>query len=187
MNEPRLTPQEFKGMIRAKGWTYRELAETRWNCTPEWLSMVGRNPDRPVRYDDQVRGLPDRRPASASRPKQPKAATVLAAGLTLPKGPAFRYHKDLRCGAVVSASDDVGSVAEVGARGEVAHVITTVRSERYLVVFENGAFDFFGPDDVDRYLVFTGIVDEGATGYRYTTFDQLKADFETKVFSFGRP
>lgn len=53
----RLTPEEFKAEVWRRGWTYRALAE-RWEVSENWVSKLARNTDRPLHWDDAVRGLP---------------------------------------------------------------------------------------------------------------------------------
>lgn len=55
----RLTPEDFKATVKAKGWTYRALAE-RWHLSEVRISQIARDEDRPFYYDDAVHGLPDR-------------------------------------------------------------------------------------------------------------------------------
>lgn len=57
MHEKRLSPEEFRALVRSKGWTYRALAE-RWGVTEGWVSKVANNPDRPIEWDDKARGIP---------------------------------------------------------------------------------------------------------------------------------
>lgn len=52
-----MAPEEFKSEILRKGWTYRALAE-RWSVTDNWISKIARNENRPLHWDDAVRGLP---------------------------------------------------------------------------------------------------------------------------------
>ncbi len=53
----RLSPEEFKSEIAQRGWTYNALG-TRWGITPNWVSKISRDPNRPMHWDDAVRGLP---------------------------------------------------------------------------------------------------------------------------------
>ena len=77
--DARLPPALWKALVQAKGWTYRELAE-RWDGkTPEYISMIGRNPERPRHYDDAVLGLPMRR--NGNRAKVAQILRAVALGL----------------------------------------------------------------------------------------------------------
>ncbi|GGM26235.1 hypothetical protein ACFQDN_21575 [Pseudomonas asuensis] len=58
MTDTRLSPDEFKRIYKAKGWTGLTLA-ARWNITPQWLSRLGKNTAREIIWDDAVRGLED--------------------------------------------------------------------------------------------------------------------------------
>lgn len=54
----RMTPDEFKVLVRGKGWTYRALA-VRWALSETRVSQIARDAERPRYYDDAVRALPD--------------------------------------------------------------------------------------------------------------------------------
>lgn len=53
----RLSPDDFRNEVQAKGWTYKMLAE-RWDVTPNWVSKTARNAERSPYWDDAVHGLP---------------------------------------------------------------------------------------------------------------------------------
>lgn len=53
----RMSPEEFKSEVQRRGWTYRALGE-RWDVSENWISKIARNEDRPLHWDDAVRGLP---------------------------------------------------------------------------------------------------------------------------------
>lgn len=197
----RLSPSEWKALVRAKGWTYKELAE-RWDGkTPEYISMIGRDPNRPKHYDDAVIGLPTRGKGKRATVAQimrraAKGADVLAlttsstgavpAARRRPAGPGYRYHGFLQIGDVVTVSTDLGQMASEGDRGVVVELMDTGKGERYRIVFESGQADVFEPDHVDRYLVAAGLTDEGAAGYVYENEEQLRQDFASGQFDFRR-
>ncbi len=54
----RMPPDEFKKMVRGKGWTYRALA-VRWALSETRISQIARDAERPLYYDDAIRALPD--------------------------------------------------------------------------------------------------------------------------------
>lgn len=56
----RLTPEEFKTLVRGKKWTYRALA-LRWQLSETRISQIARDDDRPLYYDDAIRALPIRK------------------------------------------------------------------------------------------------------------------------------
>ena len=60
MNLERLSPEEFKSLVRGKGWTYRALAQ-RWQLSETRVSQIARDDERSLYYDDAARGLPDRK------------------------------------------------------------------------------------------------------------------------------
>lgn len=182
----RLSPEQFKAVVIGKGWTYRELA-THWGITPVWLSNLGRNPDRPKHYDDAVMGLPSR--GNLRRNEKRRQALVDAyvrklAGKPRKATGAYRYHDQLVVGAIVTVSDDLGSMAEAGMRGIVFLARDRKNGEEYGVIFESGQWDWFTADYVDRYLVATGLVDELATGYKFASEERLNEDFKAGRFTF---
>ena len=52
-----MSPNEFRAEVTRRGWTYVELGE-RWAITPNWLTKLAANVERPAHWDDAVRGLP---------------------------------------------------------------------------------------------------------------------------------
>lgn len=67
----RLSPADFKGLIRQRGWRMADAA-VRWDVRPETLSRVAADPQRETRWDDLVRALPvltrrERAAATAAR------------------------------------------------------------------------------------------------------------------------
>lgn len=54
-----MTPEEFKQVLRAKGWQIQELA-VRWKMSRVRASQICNDAERPLYYDDAVRGLPSR-------------------------------------------------------------------------------------------------------------------------------
>lgn len=52
-----MSPEEFKAEVHRRGWTYRALGE-RWDLSENWISKIARKEDRPMHWDDAVRGLP---------------------------------------------------------------------------------------------------------------------------------
>lgn len=182
----RLTPEQFKAVVIGKGWTYRELA-SRWGVTPVWVSNIARNAERPSHYDDAVLGLPVRR--NLRRNEKRRMALVDAfvqkiAGAPRKATGAYRYHGHLVVGTIVAAAEDVGSIAESGMRGIVFQVRDLKHGEDYGVIFETGLWDWFSADYVDRYLVATGLVDEGATHYKFVSEEVLQNDAAAGRFCF---
>ena len=53
----RLSPEEFKSEVQQRGWTYTALSN-RWGITANWIGKISRDTDRPMHWDDAVRGLP---------------------------------------------------------------------------------------------------------------------------------
>jgi hypothetical protein len=192
----RLTPEQFKALSRYKGWRYTELS-VRWGVTPEWVSILARNPNRPIAYDDALHGLPNRhheRLDSARRAKVVtdavnKASIQRSSKTTSPRGatkvhPGYRYRGYLQIGTIVTASEDIGSIAEEGMRGIVFQAVDMISQEKYGIIFETGLWDWFPPNYVDSFIVSSGIDAEGMASYQFTTELALQKDFETGTFEF---
>lgn len=181
----RLTPEQFRAVVVARGWTYKELAH-RWGVSSVWVSNLARNPDRPSHYDDAILGLPPRRflVRNERRRRAWVEALVLRARGERKAAGGFRYHGYLVPGAIVTAVDDLGSVAEAGMRGVVFQVADRGNREAYGVIFESGLWDWFEPEHIDKYLAETGLSDPGLKGSRPGSNAQLEADFKAGRFDF---
>lgn len=185
----RLTPEQFKALARYKGWKFKLLAE-RWGVTPEWISMVSRDPQRDLRYDDALHGLPNlKRLARDLKARQRSVAAALGQQPVkvqkfVPLAPGYRYRGYLHLGAIVTAAAEVGSIAEEGMRGVIFEVRDGGDREEYGVIFETGLWDWFAPDHVDRYLAGTGLTAPAADSYRYADEERLQVDFEGGQFDF---
>ena len=190
MFSSRLTREEFRALAKAKGWKFTMLA-ARWGVTPEWVSNVSRDPQRDLRYDDALYGLPNlhhlkrdlrqraREVGMAVQEQQARLATRSVSPM-----PGYRYRGYLVPGAVVTVATAFGSVAEEGQRGIVFQVNQRDDEEVYGVVFENGEHDWFAPAAVDCYLVATGLFAAGAVAYRYSSAAALAIDTRNGAFDF---
>ncbi len=186
----RLTREQFRSLARAKGWKFTMLAQ-RWGVTPEWISEVSRDPQRDLRYDDALHGLPDLHHLQRALRQREREVDAAVAGRQAQQqarpratAPGYRYRGYLVPGAVVTVAAAFGSMAEEGARAIVLQVEQRERHERYGVLFETGAYDWFAPDAVDRYLVATGLIAAAAAQYRYRGAALLQADFTAGRFDF---
>lgn len=192
----RLTPEQFKALARFKGWRYVELA-VRWGVTPEWVSILARNPDRPAAYDDALHGLPNRHHHKADMARRAKrvtdavvkassarpSRTVPASGsVKLPSG--YRYRGYLHVGTIVTAATDIGSIAEEAMRGIVFQVVNAATEERYGIIFETGLWDWFPPSYVDNTIASTGLDDSGNGEYHFDNESVLQRDFARGIFDF---
>ena len=188
---PRLTPEQFKALAKYKGWKFKMLAE-RWGVTPEWVSEVSRDPARDLRYDDALIGLPNLNRLARdlkSRNRQLEAALARLGARTenappLRLAPGYRYRGYLYPGAILTASADVGSMAEEGMRGVVFQVIDDGTGETYGVIFESGMWDWFKPEHVDVYLATSGLTSHAADQYVYVDEVKLQDDFDAGIFEF---
>jgi hypothetical protein len=187
----RLTPEQFKALAKYKGWKFKMLAE-RWAVTPEWVSQLSRDPERDIRYDDALIGLPNLNRLARdlkARARQLDAAMAKLGAkperATPPRlAPGYRYSGYLHLGAILTASADVGSMAEEGMRGVVFQIIDDGAGETYGVIFESGMWDWFKPEHVDVYLATSGLTAAGAAQYAYRDETVLQDDFEAGLFDF---
>ncbi|HEY8608120.1 MAG TPA: hypothetical protein VIM12_13480 [Noviherbaspirillum sp.] len=187
----RLTPTQFKALAKYKGWKFKMLAE-RWGVTPEWVSQVSRDPMRDLRYDDALLGLPNLHRLARdmkARERQLDAAVARTAPSRDREArrrptPGYRYRGYLTTGVVVTASTEVGSMAEEGMRGVVFQILDDRKQETYGVIFETGMWDWFPPDYVDLYLTSTGLVCRRTERYRYVDERTLQEDFHAGRFTF---
>lgn len=191
----RLTPEQFKALVKWKGWSYRELAE-RWGITSVWMSNVARNAERPAHYDDALVGLPNKRTMTRdvrNLERRLRALVDAKAHDAAAKAPGhagrrpsgeYRYHGYFMVGAIVTASEEIGIVAEEGARGAVFQVVDTGKGERYGVLFETGLWDWFDPASIDRMLVMTGLTDPEMAQYRYRDEPTLQTLFASGKLQF---
>jgi len=187
----RLSPEQFKALAKYKGWKFKMLAE-RWGLTPEWVSNISRDPERDLRYDDALLGLPNLNRLSRdlkARERQLEAA-MARSGARADKAPqvrltpGYRYRGYLYPGAILTASADVGSMAEEGMRGIVFQVIDDGAGETYGVIFESGMWDWFKPEHIDVYLATAGLTAPGVEQYVYQDELRLQDDFAAGLFEF---
>ncbi|MDU4254581.1 hypothetical protein [Pseudomonas sp.] len=54
---PPLTPDQFKELMKAKGWKPEKLA-LRWGMSKRRVQQIAADAERPSYYDDALRGLP---------------------------------------------------------------------------------------------------------------------------------
>jgi hypothetical protein len=189
----KLTPEQFKALAKYKGWTYRAMA-ARWEIQPESLSAIARNPHRATRYDDMLHGLPNLKRLGRDTvrlSKQIEFAMGRAAQQRVerpvsakPLPPGYRYHDYLCPGTIVTASCDVGSMAEEGSRGVVFSAKGDGVQQTFGVIFETGLWEWFSPDAVDKYLASTGLTAPEASGYQYLNEQVLQNDFDLGKFQF---
>ncbi len=187
----RLTPEQFKALAKYKGWKFKMLAE-RWGLTPEWVSNISRDPNRDLRFDDALHGLPNLNKLSRElkwRSRQVDAAMQVVSAQepkvrNVPIPPGYRYRGYLIPGMIVTASAEVGSMAEEGMRGIVFQALDTGKEEIYGIIFETGLWDWFPPDHVDDCLATTGLLAPGIENYRYRDEAALQTEFAVGLFEF---
>lgn len=189
---PRLTPEQFKALAKWKGWTFREISE-RWGITTVWMSKLCSNPDRAPHYDDALIGLPNKRTMARDIRLLEKRLSALTSAQAFDrrvkeKAPRssgeYRYHGYFVVGAILTAANEIGSMAEEGARGVVFQVEDTGRGERYGVIFETGLWDWFEPKHIDDMLVMTGLTNLEVAGFVYEDEAELQDAFDAGRFTF---
>lgn len=185
----RLSPKQYKAILEGKGWTYKELAAY-WGFTRAWLSRIVSNPLRARHFDDALMGLPSK----TNLERGLKSRLRIADGF-IHSGKASKerrkpqiggtYASAFNVGTIISASDDIGSLATQGMRGLVFQVTQSdLNIESMGVIFENGLFDWFTPFYIDKYLVQTGLEDSNALNYRFISDTELTSDFNQDAFNF---
>lgn len=167
------------------------MLAVRWGVTAEWISEVSRDPQRDMRYDDALHGLPDLhhfKRALRQREREVDAAVTSCrashAARSRTAGQGYRYRGYLVLGAVVTVAVAFGSIAEEGTHAIVLQVEQRGQEEIYGVLFESGDYDWFAPEAVDRHLVATGLIDVAAADYRYRSAAALRNDAIEGRFNF---
>lgn len=187
----RLTPAQFRALMAWKGWTHQEVA-ARWDITRTWVTKIASNPERPARYDDAIRGLPNKKTQNRDWAVLQRrlegllgAEDIKAQAQTVVRVTGdYRYHGYITVGSILAASADIGDMAELGARGVAFQVSDTGSGEVYGVIFESGLWDWFSPQHVDQYLASTGLTDVGMESFVFQDENQLQAIFEEGKISF---
>jgi len=167
------------------------LAE-RWGVSPEWVSIISRDPNRDIRFDDALFGLPNLLHLARDlrrREIQVEEATAKhqrAQTSKLQKSPAagYRYRCYLTIGAIVATTTQFGTVAEEGERGIVFCTRDDGMEEIYGVLFEQGGVSWFGPTLIDTYLATTGLIASDNASYCYVDDQTLQAHFTAGCFNF---
>jgi hypothetical protein len=55
-----MTTEQFKFLVKSKGWLLKEVAE-RWGIKPRRMSVIVQEANRNPYYDDAIRGLPEKK------------------------------------------------------------------------------------------------------------------------------
>ena len=182
IDRPLQQPGDFKAALYAKGWSLKALAE-RWGITPDGLLKVARDGNRPLHFDDAVRGL--RKIGPPIKPRRAWSAALAGDAALRPlPAPGLRYHGYFVVGAVVAVIKSVGSIAEEGMRGLVIEVIDEKTRELYRVLFETGEQELFGPNQVDEHLQDVGLVRDELRHFRYRSDADVAARFRAGQFQF---
>lgn len=175
-----ITGPDFKKLIHAKGWKMKDLA-ARWGCTPDWVGQLCRRDERPLAYNDAILGLPNLRflhQENQRRRRQIERACKVEEGAATPS--IFSVQQ----GDVLTAMEDVGSLAYEGDRVLVIQTLLTSGMKRYGILFSSGDFDWFWQPDIDHYFAQTGIENEYAKNYLFKDVATLRDDFMSGSFVF---
>jgi hypothetical protein len=182
LQRPLQQPAAFKAAIYAKGWSLKALAG-RWGMTPDGLLKVARDGNRPLHFDDAVRGL--RKVGPPIKPRRAWSAAMAGEPvLAPPRAPGLRYRGYFVVGAVVVVLKAVGSIVDEGMRGIVVEVVREKTRELYRVLFETGDLEVFSPSQVDDHLQDVGLVREELAQYRYLNDATVVSQFRTGMFHF---
>jgi hypothetical protein len=182
VERPLQQPAAFKAAIYAKGWSLKALAE-RWGMTSDGLLKVARDGNRPLHFDDAVRGL--RKIGPPIKPRRAWSAALAGEPVLTPhRAPGLRYRGYFVVGAVVAVIKSVGSIAEEGMRGIVVEVVKEKTRELYRVLFETGDLELFGPNQVDEHLQDIGLVRDELLHFRYVNDAAVDALFRAGRFQF---
>jgi hypothetical protein len=171
------TASDFVAAYESRGWTQKALAQ-RWGIHRTRLWQIAQDPARPSYWDDALRGLP----MLARKLPKKRAGRPRGQVRRLPRG--LRYASVLSVGTVVMVDHHLGDIDE----GVPGLVIGTRRpaasEEHYWIVFETGHALWLTPDDLDRYVVSTGMERKELLGYRPTSEAQIEADRRRGLFQF---
>ncbi len=169
----RLSPAQFRALIKARGYSFVELARL-WGVSAARVTQMVKDADRPAYLDYALWGLPARSRAFAVGLRRGEAAAA-----------AERRHPDLRrqprARAIRIASDSTleggdvyivhrsqGEHLQEGARG----AIIGVEHGAVWIGFESGYVERFPMsylESTSSFLVANGEVNSSARGYRFTT------------------
>lgn len=174
-----LTPDQFKAIVKSKGWTYRELAEW-WRVSPVWVSNIARNKNRARHFDDAVMGLPNKVVLLASLKR--RQSTADNAVSKIQKGKThhpFKQEDYLFAGAVVVAMEDIGSIAEAGTKGILFDIRIKNRTPEYGVMFQNGKHEWLPKSLMDAWVSETGLSVPQFLNYKFVDEAKLAIDFNS--------
>ncbi|MCM3609235.1 hypothetical protein M4D49_27495 [Cupriavidus pauculus] len=198
--EAPFSPDQFRAVLRSKGWKNKDLAK-HWGISVVHMSRLIGDPDRPPHWNDAVVGLPRYAHLAPDLAARRSRVDAMLRNHPLPKRPGpkgprspvatilefsgdYRYRGYLTVGAILTATQDIGEMAEEGGRAIVFAVIDTGIGERYGVIFESGDFDWFLPHHVDACLAGTGLDAAETVGYVYQGERVLIDDFNRGHFDF---
>lgn len=99
----------------------------------------------------------------------------------------YRYRGRLVVGSRVIAKMNTG-VCTKGEHGIVYEVYQRgTSSEGYGVIFQNGLYDGFSPEDVDLILRLTNKHHKQLAGYKFHNVLSLMNDYRRGLFNFDEP
>ncbi|KVV07481.1 hypothetical protein WK77_16985 [Burkholderia ubonensis] len=201
----------MRAIIRSKGWSHIELARY-WEVSTVYLSRLINNSKRRIHWNDAVEGLPPYKLcAQHLAMRNARAAALLEQPQPRKRGPrpgavrrgenedggeqwpnadqsalssGYRYRGYVIAGSVLTATQEIGEMAQEGERGIVFAVEDVGIGERYGVIFERGQWDWFLAHHIDACLAETGLDAEGFDGFAYDGDAGLKAAFDSGRFNF---
>ena len=179
----RLTPAQFKAVIKGKGWTIQKVAD-RWGISRTWLSQIINDPSRPPHFDDSVMALPYLPNIIRDlKRRQDTANHYLSLSRVKVIRPTSRIIvEEIGPGSIINVSEDIGSIAEAHMRGYVFAVRGPIQNQEYGIIFPTGMFDWFPESYLKGPLAESGISDPNP--YEFLSEDLLIKDFKDGRFKF---
>lgn len=156
MSEPiRLAPHEAKAILKAKNWSISNLA-LYWGKSRETVSRLVSDWKRPQQWNDAILGLPtlnklEARTRTVERlEKNPPKKRSRKVEHAKPKRVA---HYDI--GAILVATDHIGSIADSGDEGLVINVMLGSTEYFYKIEWPGGT-DLYPESDIEHLVADTG-------------------------------
>lgn len=140
-----LSAQDFKDLVKQKGWTQRAIAE-RWCFSDVWMYNLAGNIERPAHYGDAIFGL-----ASKTNLVRQEKRRRARAGRSIDS--SYMYE----AGEILCAIKAVGSMAEEGERCRIVDRKKAGELNLYKVSFSNNDADWFEEGLIAEYFAQTGL------------------------------
>lgn len=90
----------------------------------------------------------------------------------------------LKIGSIVIAWKCTG-VCQTGEPGVCYEEYTIGNRPGWSIIFRDGGYDGFSPDDVNRFLHVTGKVSDSVARYRFQNVQKLMRDYDNGIFEMA--